>query len=87
MQTINPWTINNLKAIRHQNGYTQKQVAELLGKDIENRLSFWEAGKAVPSVLNLFKLCRLYKVTAEDVYPEILERSSLLNQRNYIIHK
>lgn len=77
MQTINPWAINNLKAIRKERGFTQKQVAEHLGKEIENRLSTWEAGKAVPNVLNLFKLCKLYNVKAEDVYPEVLERSKL----------
>jgi len=77
MKTINPWTINNLKTIRIRAGYTQKQVAELLGKDMENRLSRWERGNAAPSVLNLFKLSKLYRVSCEEMYPEILARTEL----------
>ena len=59
---------NNLKAIRIQQGLTQRQVAILLSMHCENRLSQWEAGKAIPSVENLFHLCEIYHVTAHQCY-------------------
>ncbi len=78
MKSVNPWAINNLKAVRINAGYTQKQVSDILGKALENRLSRWEQGQSVPSVFNLLKLCKLYKVTVEEVYPEVLLRSEIV---------
>lgn len=59
---------NNLKTIRIQCGYTQKQVAEKLQMQCEDRLSHWETGKAMPSVKNLLKLCEIYSVSLQDIY-------------------
>jgi DNA-binding XRE family transcriptional regulator len=59
---------NNLKEHRIRCGYTQKEVAELLGMQCEDRLSHWEKGQALPSVGNLFKLAQLYKVQIEEIY-------------------
>jgi len=61
---------NNLKEFRIKAGYTQKQVASLLGMQCEDRLSHWERGQAMPSVSNLLKLCRIYGVKVEEVYKE-----------------
>ena len=72
IKNTNPIINNHLKAARVPCGYTQKQVAQLLGKDIENRLSRWEQGSAVPSVINLLQLCQLYSVKSDDIYPDIL---------------
>jgi len=51
-----------LKEARKQKGLTQKQAAELLGLQCEDRISHWEKGSAVPSVKNLVRLCEVYKV-------------------------
>ncbi|MBP6974556.1 MAG: helix-turn-helix transcriptional regulator [Candidatus Pacebacteria bacterium] len=58
---------NNLKDIRLKRGLTQKQVADLLGLKCEDRLSHWERGTAMPSVKNLMKLGRVYKVKVEQL--------------------
>lgn len=62
---------NNLKECRLKCGYTQKEIAKLLGKEIENRLSRWEKGIAIPNVFNLLKLCKLYNAKVEEIYPEL----------------
>lgn len=59
---------NNLKALRNRAGYTQQQVAKLLGKNIQDRLSHWERGTAIPSIQNILALCKLYKVSVEEIY-------------------
>ncbi len=58
---------NKLKYYRLQAGLTQKQVAELLGMQCEDRLSHWERGQAMPSVKNLMRLCEVYKINVKDL--------------------
>ena len=43
---------NNLKEYRLKAGLTQKQIAEMLGMQCEDRLSDWERGSDMPSVKN-----------------------------------
>ncbi|MBK7764490.1 MAG: helix-turn-helix transcriptional regulator [Bacteroidetes bacterium] len=62
---------NNLKIIRINKRLTQKQVAEHLQMQCENRLSHWEKGTAFPSISNLGKLCQLFQVPAHEIYPEL----------------
>lgn len=59
---------NNLKEYRLKARLTQKQVAEMLNMQCEDRLSHWERGVATPSVKNLMKLCAVYKVKAEMIF-------------------
>jgi transcriptional regulator with XRE-family HTH domain len=61
---------NNLKSMRIKRNLTQKQVATYLNMQCEDRLSHWEKGKAYPNIQNLFRLCRLYEVKVEELYPE-----------------
>lgn len=60
---------NNLREYRLKTGLTQKQVAELLGLQCEDRLSHWEKGISVPTITNLIKLLKIYKIAFESVYP------------------
>lgn len=60
---------NNLKEYRLKVGLTQKQVAEMMGLKCEDRISHWEKGYASPSVLNLLKLCEIYRISAGELYP------------------
>ena len=59
---------NNLKKYRLEAGLTQKQVAQMLELDCENRLCRWEKGQAMPSVINLYKLARIYGVVPTNLY-------------------
>lgn len=57
-----PWDHTQLKTLREQCGLTQKEVAARMGLKIEDRISHWERGTAMPSVKNLFKLMEIYEV-------------------------
>lgn len=59
---------NRLKEFRIQKGLTQKQVAALMGKQCEDRLSEWEQGKNMPNVTNLLKLSGVYGVSMNEIY-------------------
>jgi transcriptional regulator with XRE-family HTH domain len=59
---------NNLKNLRIKQGFTQKQVAELLDLDCENRISRWENDQAMPSLKNLLRLANLYGVKLDQLY-------------------
>lgn len=61
---------NKFKECRKLKGYTQKQVAQFLQLDCIDRLSKWENGHTYPHVVNLIKLCRLYEVPPEKIYPD-----------------
>lgn len=65
-----PFT-NNLKAHRKKVGLIQTEVASRLQLDCVNRISRWEKGSSVPSVINLFKLAALYGVPPHELYLEI----------------
>ena len=46
----------NIKLHRMKKGYTQEELAELLGVS-RNTIQFWESGKRLPSILNYFWIC------------------------------
>ena len=46
----------NIKLHRMKKGYTQEELAELIGVS-RNTIQFWESGKRLPSILNYFWIC------------------------------
>ncbi len=64
---------NRLREYRTKAGLRQVDIAEILGLDCADRLSRWENGLAMPSVVNLFKLCALYQVLPHEVYEKLYE--------------
>lgn len=46
----------NIRIHRVKKGYTQEQLAELLGVS-RNTVYYWEAGDRLPSVINYFWIC------------------------------
>ena len=62
---------NNLKKLRLAHGLRQCDVAKLIGLAYPDRISHWEKGTAVPGIVNLFKLSRLYKVTPDQLFPSL----------------
>ncbi len=57
--------------MRKKSGYTQKQVADLLGLD-RSTYSYYELGKIKPDVVTIMKLSQIFNVH----YTEILESES-----------
>ena len=60
---------NNLREYRLKAGLTQKEVAQKIGVNNEERVCHWEKGNNVPSMASLFKLSKLYKVIPAKLYP------------------
>ena len=58
----------NLRSLRRQFGYTQKQVADSLGITASSYYGY-ESGRAVPTLQNFIKLAKLYDVD----YKELLQ--------------
>ena len=62
---------NRLKEIRNNLGLTLQQVATRMDKKCIDRLSEWERGTNMPSVINLITLLKIYNVSIEEIYPEL----------------
>ena len=55
-----------LKCFREESGYTQSIVANILGIE-RSTYTYYETGKTTPVVFDLMRLCRLYRVTMDDL--------------------
>lgn len=65
---------NTLRHHRERVGLRQTDIAELLGLQCSDRLSRWERGIAMLSVVNLFKLTALYQVAPHELYGELFKK-------------
>jgi hypothetical protein len=62
---------NTLKLHRMTAGYTQLQVAALLGLHDSVPLSLWEKGAKLPNTINLIKLSLLYRTYPNELYSDV----------------
>ena len=62
------YTLKQWRAIR---GLSQTELAESIGKT-QITVSNWETGKTAPTVLQMQKMCQIYKMPFDFVYvPEV----------------
>lgn len=54
----------NLKKLRKSCGFRQEEVANVIGVD-RSAYSYYESGKTEPSVKNLIKIARMFKVDVD----------------------
>ena len=66
---------NTLRLQRQTLGYTQRQVATLLGLHDTVPLSQWERGQKLPNTVNLIKLCLVYETMPNHLFPELFKVS------------
>ena len=52
-------------------GYKQIEVARLCGMKNTSRLSLWERGDSIPSIINLLKLSIVYQTLPTEFYFEL----------------
>ena len=78
---------NRLRSLRIQRGLLQRQVAELLALQCENRLSLWEQGISAPNLENLAKLAKLYQVLPHDLYPLLFPEYAPLQLTDGMLHR
>jgi transcriptional regulator with XRE-family HTH domain len=64
-------TSNKLKWFRRCQGYSQKKVARILGLADTSSLSKWEHGICLPSVLQVFRLARIYQILPHELFAEL----------------
>ena len=62
---------NKLKTYRRCSGYSQKKVARILGFKDTSTLSRWEHGLTVPSIVQVFRLARIYRALPHELYDEL----------------
>ena len=54
----------NLRQLRRACGFTQEEVANVLGID-RSAYSYYESGKTEPKMTNLVKIARMYRVSTD----------------------
>ncbi|HTE01657.1 MAG TPA: helix-turn-helix transcriptional regulator [Mucilaginibacter sp.] len=62
---------NTLRLHRTTMGYTQRQVAALLGLHDTVPISLWEKGATLPNTVNLIKLSLIYRTFPNDLYDDV----------------
>ena len=63
---------NRLRTIRRHLGITIQTVADLAGYSYTT-ICVWERGDRLPNLEALMSLCRIYKVTPNDVLMEAID--------------
>ena len=66
---------NKLKSYRRSCGYSQKKVARILSLADTSTLSRWEHGFAVPGIVQVFRLARIYSTLPHNLYDELWHRA------------
>ena len=64
---------NNLRAIRKTLGISQNNVKDILELYSTDCISHCELGRSVPSIINLFRLSRIYGIPPEKLYENLVE--------------
>jgi transcriptional regulator with XRE-family HTH domain len=63
---------NCLRKFRKTNGYSQKQVAVMLGVRNTGMISRWERGCRFPRPLNIFRLAVIYRTMVDALYIDLI---------------
>lgn len=63
-EVVNMDIAERLQALRKKAGYSQEQVAEMLGLS-RQAISKWESGQGKPEIDNMVKLTEIYNVSAD----------------------
>lgn len=64
VEVVNVDIAERLQALRKKAGYSQEQVAEMLGLS-RQAISKWESGQGKPEIDNVIKLTEIYHVSAD----------------------
>ena len=82
---------SRLKMARKKKGYTQVQLAKLMGVD-PNQISHWECGRATPIRSHGMKLAKILETTTEELFgynaalsEESIPEQETVNRRGFLI--
>jgi len=71
---------NNLARLRKSRGFTQQELADQLNYS-DKAISKWEHATSLPSIENLFDICKFYDVSLDDLTHEDLHIQDVQNRR------
>lgn len=71
---------NNLRQCRKDRGLGQDQVATAFGLKNKTLISRWERGRAIPNLINVLRLCDLYKVSVTDLFGDLIQTIHEMNR-------
>ncbi|MHB8579167.1 MAG: helix-turn-helix transcriptional regulator [Ignavibacteriaceae bacterium] len=63
---------NLLRKYRRASGLKQQDVAKILGIKGSSRISRWEKGECIPTMVNALKLSILYRVMVDSLFIDLL---------------
>lgn len=67
---------NYLRRCRKARGFTQREVAWILGLESSSMISRWEKGVSLPETLNAIKIAVVYQITVDYVFEELRDTLS-----------
>jgi len=62
-----------LRKYRRIRGLSQKQVAVILGLKTASRISRWERGDCLPSLVNAIRLATLYRTMVDGIFGDLVK--------------
>jgi len=65
---------NLLRKYRKANGYKQKDVARILGIKSSSKISRWEKGECIPTLVNALKISILLRVMVDSLFVDLLRQ-------------
>ena len=65
---------NEIRTYRLRRGFSQRDVAKILGYRNQSPISHWENGSKVPNLENFLKLSAALKVPPELLYRDLLRK-------------
>ncbi len=60
-----------IRELRNERGITVSAVADFMNFESDQAVYKWQRGDSLPTVENLFALCRLFNTTVEDILREV----------------
>lgn len=75
-----------LQELRKQSGYSQEQVAEMLGLS-RQAISKWESGQGKPEIDNIVKLTEIYNVSADYILLGTEKVSVTVSEKKELSHE
>jgi len=63
-------SVANFESLRKTKGFTQTQLAKMLGVD-QSAISLWEAGKTFPRIELAMKVAKILDCTLEELFEAI----------------
>ncbi len=87
LEVMNMDIADRLQELRKKAGYSQEQVAEMLGLS-RQAVSKWESGQGKPEIDNIVKLTEIYNVSADYILLGIENRGTIaVPEKNGLCHE